>query len=304
MQTLFSQLCFTATDLTSPSHCCLDTSQYCLQTKHLHIKTLLVATMSSEKFCLRWNDFESNINVAFKELRDDKDFFDVTLACDEDQIQAHKVILSACSPFFRNILRRNPHPNPLLYLKGVKFTDLQYVLNFIYHGEVSVGQEELNTFLAVAEELRIKGLTQNSQHESVKTKKESSTSGYTTSSARQPDHDSVFKQTQHIPINQQATKKHIHEDEIQEVIPIKSEPKEHCSATTTQPRVVSDATADQEFFASQAMATNDDSFVYDDTYEDYGEYTTDQYAASGNVEFDKGEFIRAMRYISRPFYTY
>jgi len=222
-------------------------------------------------------------------LRDDKDFFDVTLACDEDQIQAHKVILSACSPFFRNILRRNPHPNPLLYLKGVKFTDLQYVLNFIYHGEVSVGQEELNTFLAVAEELRIKGLTQNSQHESVKTKKESSTSGYTTSSAKQPDHDSVFKQTQHIPINQQATKKHIHEDEIQEVIPIKSEPKEHCSATATQPRVVSNATVDQEFFTSQAMANNDDSFVYDDTYEDYGEYTTDQYAASGNVEFDKGQ---------------
>ena len=47
--------------------------------------------MSSEKFCLRWNDFESNISSAFRELREDKDFFDVTLACDDDQIQAHKV---------------------------------------------------------------------------------------------------------------------------------------------------------------------------------------------------------------------
>merc|ERR1711892_1437093 len=158
---------------------------YCNSHKNIiKIKQLFMSIKmgDAEKFCLRWNDFESNISGAFRELRDDKDFFDVTLACDEDQIQAHKVILSACSPFFRNILRRNPHPNPLLYLKGVKFTDLQYVLNFIYHGEVSVGQEELNTFLAVAEELRIKGLTQNSQHESVKTKKESSTSGYTTSS--------------------------------------------------------------------------------------------------------------------------
>merc|ERR1719480_321736 len=116
---------------------------------------------SSEKFCLRWNDFEANISNAFKELRDDKDFFDVTLACDDEQIQAHKVILSACSPFFRNILRRNPHQNPLLYLKGVKYTDLQSLLNFMYHGEVNVAQEELNTFLAVAEELRVKGLTQN-----------------------------------------------------------------------------------------------------------------------------------------------
>jgi len=119
--------------------------------------------MTSEKFCLRWNDFESNISGAFRELREDKDFFDVTLACDDEQIQAHKVILSACSPFFRTVLRRNPHTHPLLYLKGVKYSDLQSVLNFMYHGEVNVAQEELNSFLAVAEELRVKGLTQNTQ---------------------------------------------------------------------------------------------------------------------------------------------
>ena len=110
--------------------------------------------MGSEKFCLRWNDFESNISSAFREIRDDKDFFDVTLACEDEQIQAHKVILAACSQFFRNILRRNTHQHPLLYLKGVRFPDLQAVLNFMYHGEVNVAQEELNSFLAVAEELR------------------------------------------------------------------------------------------------------------------------------------------------------
>ena len=117
--------------------------------------------MATEKFCLRWNDFESNISGAFRELREDKDFFDVTLACDDEQIQAHKVILSACSSFFRTVLRRNPHAHPLLYLKGVKYTDLQSVLNFMYHGEVNVAQEELNSFLAVAEELKVKGLTQS-----------------------------------------------------------------------------------------------------------------------------------------------
>ena len=117
--------------------------------------------MSAEKFCLRWNDFEANISTAFRELREDKDFFDVTLACDDDQLQAHKVILSACSPFFRTVLKRNKHEHPLLYLKGVKYTDLQSVLNFMYHGEVNVAQEELNSFLAVAEDLRVKGLTQN-----------------------------------------------------------------------------------------------------------------------------------------------
>jgi len=117
--------------------------------------------MTAEKFCLRWNDFETNISVAFKELREEKDFFDVTLACDDNQVQAHKVILSACSPFFRTVLRRNPHQHPLLYLKGVKYQDLLAVLSFMYNGEVNVAQEELNTFLSVAEDLRVKGLTQN-----------------------------------------------------------------------------------------------------------------------------------------------
>jgi len=121
--------------------------------------------VSSEKFCLRWNDFETNISVAFRELREDKDFFDVTLACDDDQIQAHKVILSACSPFFRTILKRNRHEHPLLYLKGVKYIDLMAVLNFMYHGEVNVAQEELNSFLAIAEDLKVKGLTQNKSDE-------------------------------------------------------------------------------------------------------------------------------------------
>ena len=92
---------------------------------------------SSEKFNLKWNDFEGNISGGLRELRDDKDFFDVTLATDGDQISAHKVILAACSPFFRNVLRRNPHQHPLLYLKGVTYSDLQSVLSFMYHGSVS-----------------------------------------------------------------------------------------------------------------------------------------------------------------------
>jgi len=123
--------------------------------------------MSTEKFCLRWNDFESNLSVAFKDLRDDKEFFDVTLVCDDSQVQAHKLILSACSPLFRRILLRNPHHQPLLYLRGVKFDDLLSVLNFMYHGEVNVAQEELNSFLSVAEDLCVKGLTQGQKSKEI-----------------------------------------------------------------------------------------------------------------------------------------
>ena len=114
-----------------------------------------------EKFCLKWNEFETNVSTAFRELRDDKDFFDVTLACEGNQLEAHKVILSACSPFFRGVLKRNPHNHPLLYLKGIKYEDVLAVLNFMYHGEVNIAQDELNSFLAVAEDLQVKGLTQN-----------------------------------------------------------------------------------------------------------------------------------------------
>ena len=120
--------------------------------------------MASEKFCLKWNNFEANISSALREIREDKEFVDVTLASEDDElIQAHKVIIGACSPFFRNILRRHSHSHPLLYLKGVKHKELVSVLNFMYTGEVSVAQQDLNSFLAVAQELRVKGLTQGAK---------------------------------------------------------------------------------------------------------------------------------------------
>jgi hypothetical protein len=127
-----------------------------------------MSSNANEKFCLRWNDFESNISVAFREIRDEKDFFDCTLSCGSRQIQAHKLILSACSPFFKTVLKQNPHQHPLLYLKGIDLTNLQAVLNFMYNGEVNVAQEELNSFLAAAEELQVKGLTQNSSGQNKK----------------------------------------------------------------------------------------------------------------------------------------
>jgi len=113
-----------------------------------------------DKFCLQWNDFERNISEAFKELRDEKDFFDVTIACEEEEIQAHKLILAACSPFFRTLFHRFKHDHPLLYLKSVKYSDLVSILNFMYHGEVNIAQEDLSSFLAVAQDLKVKGLTQ------------------------------------------------------------------------------------------------------------------------------------------------
>jgi len=118
--------------------------------------------MATEQFCLRWNDFHANITSAFSDIRDDDDFMDVTLVCDGDIVRAHKLVLSACSPLFRVMLKKNSHPQPMIFLRGIRFPDMVAILNFMYHGEVNVNQEDLQMFLAAAEELRIKGLSQAS----------------------------------------------------------------------------------------------------------------------------------------------
>ena len=77
--------------------------------------------IDSEKFCLRLNDFKKNVKIAFKDLRNYCDFTDVTLACEDGhEVEAHKVILAASSPFFQNMLKRNKHAHPLIYMRGMK----------------------------------------------------------------------------------------------------------------------------------------------------------------------------------------
>ena len=83
----------------------------------------------------------------------------MTLACEDgQQVEAHKVILAASSPFFQKLLGRNKHPHPLIYMRGMKSDDLLAIVDFLYHGEANVYQESLESFLAIAEELQLKGL--------------------------------------------------------------------------------------------------------------------------------------------------
>jgi len=246
--------------------------------------------MTSEKFCLRWNDFETNISGAFRELREDKDFFDVTLACDDEQIEAHKVILSACSPFFRTVLKRNRHEHPLLYLKGVKYVDLVAVLNFMYHGEVNVAQEELNSFLAVAEDLRVKGLTQNNTGTSSQ-RKESPTP-----KRAPPEPIPPPKRPRPMPSQPPPTE----DDDIQEVMPsVKSEPRD-LSATNpgsypAQPDVAHQSLAQVEDYAEEAYE------------EDYGQYEdgAESYAMMGQAgaEGNKGYVESCIRKAEENLYV-
>ena len=114
----------------------------------------------SEKLCLKWNDFQENVNTVFTSLREDREFSDVTLVCEDGhQLEAHKVILVASSAFFLNLLKKSRHPHPLIYMKGVKYRDLQAMIDFLYVGEANIFQENLESFLAIAEELKLKGLS-------------------------------------------------------------------------------------------------------------------------------------------------
>lgn len=96
----------------------------------------------------------------FTELLDDQHFVDVTLACEGSMIKAHKIVLSACSTYFKDLLLANPCKHPIVILKDMKFQDLKAIVNFMYYGEVNVSQSQIGGLLKTAETLQIKGLTQ------------------------------------------------------------------------------------------------------------------------------------------------
>ncbi|XP_017766694.1 PREDICTED: protein abrupt-like isoform X1 [Eufriesea mexicana] len=116
------------------------------------------SSSGEQQYSLRWNDFHSSILSSFRHLRDEEDFVDVTLACDSSSFTAHKVVLSACSPYFRRLLKANPCQHPIVILRDVASSDMESLLRFMYHGEVHVGQEQLAAFLKTAQMLQVRGL--------------------------------------------------------------------------------------------------------------------------------------------------
>jgi broad-like protein len=91
--------------------------------------------MESMKYSFSWKDFASARNERYKNLREDLLLSDVTLVCNGDkQIKAHKVILSSFSSLFKRMFLNNPHPQPIIFLKGVAFSEMDALLDFIYHG--------------------------------------------------------------------------------------------------------------------------------------------------------------------------
>ena len=133
--------------------------------------------MSSDNLCLKWKDFHTNISLSFKEIREDQEFSNVTLVGEGNlKIKVHKVILAASSRFFKDLLRDNQHPHPLLYMRGITGEHISALVDFMYHGEANIPQEDIDGFLVVAKELEMKGL---SGPQSTKEKEKTSHNPYT-----------------------------------------------------------------------------------------------------------------------------
>ncbi|GFG38178.1 hypothetical protein Cfor_03784, partial [Coptotermes formosanus] len=113
---------------------------------------------SPQQFCLRWNNYQSNLTNVFDQLLQSESFVDVTLACDGHSVKAHKMVLSACSPYFQSLFFDNPCQHPIVILRDIKWPELKAVVEFMYKGEINVSQEQIGPLLKVAESLKIRGL--------------------------------------------------------------------------------------------------------------------------------------------------
>lgn len=114
---------------------------------------------TTEQFSLRWNNFHSNLTAGFHDLLEASEMVDVTLGVDGQYLQAHKLVLSICSPYFKQLFKMNPCKHPIVILKDVTHGNLKDILQFMYLGEVNVLRENLSSFLRTAELLQVKGLT-------------------------------------------------------------------------------------------------------------------------------------------------
>lgn len=120
--------------------------------------------MSQSLYSLRWNNHQNHMLSAFESLLQNETLVDVTLVCNaETSVRAHKVVLSACSPFFEKIFSENPCKHPVIVLKDFHGWEVQTIIDFMYKGEVSVVQEQLQALIKAAESLQVRGLVNQDQ---------------------------------------------------------------------------------------------------------------------------------------------
>ena len=208
---------------------------------------------SEETFSLKWNDFQESISSSLGDLLHCADLQDVSLQCGHQTLQCHRLVLAACSDWFRQIFKTLSSSNtrhPVIVLWDAAARDMSLLLEFMYNGVVSVKQEHLNSFLALAERLSVRGLTQTEKSEESQQKQSSSQqSSQTSRPSRAHHHTSSSSQAAHS------------QDVIEEVPVVKQE-------------------QEQGGYQEQALVQyDDDTGGYDEVYYDDG-------SGAGAMEYD------------------
>ncbi|XP_048515645.1 zinc finger and BTB domain-containing protein 14-like isoform X1 [Athalia rosae] len=117
--------------------------------------------IDNSDYSLKWNNFSDNLTCGFLSHLTDKELVDVTIAVEGKLLQAHKLVLSVCSPYFKEIFKVNPCTHPVVVLKDIGYAEVEALLRFMYKGEANVNHSDLASFLRVAEVLKIKGLAED-----------------------------------------------------------------------------------------------------------------------------------------------
>ena len=124
--------------------------------------------MNLEKYSLKRNDFQQTLSSSFKLLRTEENFFDVTLISDDQKfVKGHKLVLSACSEIFKMILKNASAANSFIFLPGISSKNLEFIMDYIYKGEVMIFQDQLDEFLEDAQKLKIAGLISTESEKAV-----------------------------------------------------------------------------------------------------------------------------------------
>ena len=122
--------------------------------------------METQNYSLKWKDFAHFTKETIGDLLMSQSFTDVTLICEDGrQVEGHKVVLAAGSLFFQDILVNNHHPKPMIILKGINYEKMMTMLKFCYLGQADLPQEDLQDFLKISRDLKIKGMDSDHEHE-------------------------------------------------------------------------------------------------------------------------------------------
>ncbi|XP_064105424.1 protein jim lovell-like [Macrobrachium nipponense] len=111
-------------------------------------------------YLLRWSDHISNYAEMFLTLREQEEFVDCSIACEDGIVGAHRLVLAGCSSYIRDLFKRSSNPHPIIFLLDVSRSTVLLLMEFIYRGQAHIPHSRLRQLVTLGKALKIKGLSQ------------------------------------------------------------------------------------------------------------------------------------------------